>query len=63
MKIDSSCFRPLHTNDPGLCAPAAGREGDLPSVVAQIFARGGCSHFAIALRIGGANLAGDRSVA
>lgn len=35
MKIDGLCFRPLHTDDPGLCVAAAFREGDLPGVVAQ----------------------------
>ncbi len=35
MGIDGLCFRPLQTDDPGLCVAAAFREGDLPGVVAQ----------------------------
>lgn len=35
MKIDGLCFRPLQTDDPGLCVAAAFRKGDLSGVVAQ----------------------------
>lgn len=35
MTIDGLCFRPLQTDDHGLCVAAAFREGDLPGVVAQ----------------------------
>lgn len=35
MIIDGLCFRPLQTEDPGLCVAAAFREGELPGVVAQ----------------------------
>jgi len=35
MKIDSLCFSPLQTENPGLCVAAAFRDGDLPGVAAQ----------------------------
>lgn len=35
MKIDGLCFRPLQTDDLGLCIAAAFRKGDFPGVVAQ----------------------------
>jgi DNA-binding transcriptional LysR family regulator len=35
MRINGLCFRPLQTDDPGLCVAAAFRKGDLPGVVAQ----------------------------
>ncbi len=36
IKIDGLRFRPLQTEDPGLCVAAAFRKGDLPGVVGEL---------------------------
>jgi DNA-binding transcriptional LysR family regulator len=37
MIIYGLCFRPLQTENPGLCVAAAFREGEMPGFVAQFF--------------------------